>query len=111
MATRMVIAAYRPRPGRRLQLDVLLNHHVATLRREGLATDRPVVLMRSRVDGAVVEIFEWAAEDAAELAANNEAVQSIRRRIDRVAHVIPIAELEESGKPFPEFEVIEGLNT
>ncbi len=55
----IVIAAYRPKPGKDAALRELLHDHVPFLRREGLVTDRIPILGRAK-DGTYVEVFEWA---------------------------------------------------
>ena len=45
----IVIAAYRPKPGKDEALRALLRDHVPFLRREGLVTDRIPILGRAGV--------------------------------------------------------------
>ena len=68
---RIVIVAYRPKPGKDNVLLAELRDHVHLLRSEGLATDRHPVLMRAK-DGTVLEIFEWASPAAIEEAHGSE---------------------------------------
>ena len=53
----IVIVAYRPKPGQAEALLALTVEHVPTLRRLGLATDRPAMVMTNK-DGVIVEVFE-----------------------------------------------------
>ena len=53
----MVIVAYRPKPGQEDALLALTREHVPMLRRLGLATDRPCLVMRSG-SGVIIEVFE-----------------------------------------------------
>ena len=65
--------ATAPDPGKKEALDRLILDHVATLRAEGLVTDRTPITMSAQ-DGTVVEVFEWASSDAIEKAHVNPAV-------------------------------------
>jgi hypothetical protein len=55
----LLIVAYKPKPGKEEELLQLTREHVPLLRKEGLATDRPVIAAQAK-DGTVVEAFEWA---------------------------------------------------
>jgi quinol monooxygenase YgiN len=99
---RIVVVAYRPKPGRADDLVRLTARHVAVLRQEGLATDRQPISMQA-ADGTVVEVFEWASADAIESAHSNEAVQALWRRYAEVCDYVPIADLPEAARLFSEF--------
>ena len=49
----MVIAAYRPKPGRAGDLRERMRHHLSTLKGEKLVTDRPSIMMVAK-DGTVI---------------------------------------------------------
>lgn len=51
---RIVIACYKPKPGKENALDSLMKTHVAVLQREGLATERQSVMMKA-ADGTVID--------------------------------------------------------
>lgn len=102
---RMVIVAYRPKPG---QADVLLaelRDHVHVLRSEGLATDRPPLVMRAR-DGTLIEIFEWASPAAITQAHTNPRVQAMWGRFAACCDYTPLNALAEAGDLFAEFEPV-----
>jgi hypothetical protein len=103
---RVVIVAYRPKPGKG---DVLLaevrdHHHL--LRSEGLATDRHPIVMRA-ADGAIIEVFEWASPAAIEEAHANPRVQAMWSRFAKCCDYVPLASLEEAANLFAEFEPLE----
>jgi len=103
---RLVIVAYRPKPG---QGDVLLSElrdHAHLLRSEGLATDRPATLMRAK-DGTLIEIFEWASPAAIEQAHKNPRVQAMWDRFGKVCDYAPLNTLAEAGDMFAEFEPVD----
>ena len=104
--TRLVIAAYRPKPGK---ADVLLSEvrdHVHLLRSEGLATDRHSVVMRAK-DGTIVEVFEWASPAAIDEAHENPRVQAMWARFEKVCDYVPLNTLYEAGDMFAEFDPVD----
>lgn len=104
--TRMVIACYRPRPGRDQALLELVRAHVPLLRQEKLATSRPAYVMRA-ADGSIVEIFEWSTADAISRAHENRPVQSLWARFSEACDYVTLAELRETRELFAEFEPVD----
>jgi len=102
----MVIAAYRPLPGRHERLLELTREHVPILRAQGLATDRPACAMRAK-DGTIIEVFEWKSAAAIEAAHANRVVQAMWGRYAEVCQYIPLASLAECGQMFAGFEPIQ----
>ena len=97
----LVIVAYRPKPGKDAELLELTREHVPLLRREGLATDRPVVAARAQ-DGTIVEVFEWAP-GGAEQAHTNPAVLKLWERYAAACEIVTLASLPESSSMFASF--------
>jgi quinol monooxygenase YgiN len=102
---RMVIVAYRPKPGKDEVLLSEVRDHVHLLRSEGLATDRPATVMRAK-DGTLVEIFEWASPAAIEEAHANPRVQAMWARFAACCDYVPLNSLPEAGGMFAEFETV-----
>lgn len=100
---RIVIAAYRPKRGKEQALEALARSHHGRLKREGLVSDRPPMLMRAR-DGTILEVFEWLSADAIAAAHDNAAVRAMWREYDDVSEYVPLAELPEGKSLFAEFE-------
>lgn len=100
---RLVIAAYHALPGKEDVLLAEVRDHVPLLRSEGLATDRPAVVMRAK-DGAIVQVFEWASPAAMEEAKHNPRVLAMWDRFNACSEVAPLNTLFESGDLFAEFE-------
>ena len=100
---RIVIVAYRPKPGRQQVLERLMRHHHKRLRHEGLVTDRLPTLMRAG-DGTIVEVFEWMSGDAIAAAHRNSAVQAMWTEYAEVSDYVPLAELAEARDLFAEFQ-------
>ena len=69
---RVVIVAYRPKPGKADELVALTREHYPILREQGLVTERLPTIGRA-ADGTIVEAFEFLAESA-NLFAEFEAV-------------------------------------
>ncbi len=99
---RVVIACYRPKPGRAPELDVLMATHVTTLRSQGLATDRVPVMMRAS-DGTVIEVFEWQSADAIASAHTNPVVLEMWKKYGEVCDYVPLATVAEASQMFADF--------
>jgi hypothetical protein len=102
---RMVIVAYRPKPGKDEVLLSEVRDHVHLLRSEGLATDRPATVMRAK-DGTLIEMFEWASPAAIEEAHANPRVQAMWARFAACCDYVPLNSLPEAGGMFAEFETV-----
>jgi hypothetical protein len=101
----MVIAAYRPKPGGEEALRALIREHLPALRRCGLVTDRPALLLRGET--AYLEIFEGVSREAASKAHETEEVARIWGAMAEVATFPALGELEEAGGRFPHFAVVD----
>lgn len=98
-----VIACYRPRPGREAELLALVRRHVPDLRRMGYATDHPATILRSRQDGTIVEVFEWA-DGGADRAHGDPVIRALWKRFEEAAAYVSLGQLRESGELFARFE-------
>jgi hypothetical protein len=103
---RIVIAAYRPKPGKAAQLVSEVRDHHPLLRSEGLATDREPVVMQA-ADGTVVEVFEWASPAAIAEAHGNARVQAMWARFAAVSDYVPLSAVAEAAGMFAEFAPVE----
>lgn len=103
---RLVIVAYRPKPGKENVLLAEVRDHVHLLRSEGLATDRHATVMRAK-DGTIIEVFEWASPAAINEAHDNPRVQAMWARFDKVCDYVPLNTLNESADLFAEFEPVD----
>ncbi|MCK5703884.1 MAG: hypothetical protein KAI29_22150 [Cyclobacteriaceae bacterium] len=99
---KIVIATYKPKPGKEKALDSLVKNHVKMLRNQGLATLRPPMIMKAN-DGTVVEVFEWISKQAIEDARTNKDVQQYWDQYRDVCEILPISKLIESNTSFSEF--------
>lgn len=103
---RLVIVAYRPKPGKADILLAEVRDHVHLLRSEGLATDRHATVMRAK-DGAIIEVFEWASPAAIAEAHANPRVQQMWARFAQCCDYAPLNTLNESADLFAEFEPVD----
>jgi hypothetical protein len=101
----IVFAAYRPHAGKDAALLRAINGHLPVLRRLGLITDRTPIVVRAK-DGAIIEIFEWASEDAAHKAHQHPEVAKVWEGIGAVADIATLGSLPEAGDRFPHFEPV-----
>jgi quinol monooxygenase YgiN len=98
----VVIACYRPKPGKGAELESLMREHVPILRAQALVTDRVPIAMRAK-DGTVVEVFEWTSAAAIEGAHKNPAVLALWERYAAVCDYVRISDLAESSDLFAGF--------
>jgi hypothetical protein len=105
----IVLCAYRPHQGKEAELQKLIKDHVPLLRQQGLASSRPVTLLRSMEDATYVEIFEWASRNASTMAHDIPEVLELWTRMEAVADFVPLERLNEAAHPFAHFELIEEI--
>ncbi|HTF81400.1 MAG TPA: hypothetical protein VL947_06740 [Cytophagales bacterium] len=102
---RIVIVCYKPLEGKEEVLEALIRAHVDILREEGLASDRPSIVMRAK-DGTFLEVFAWKSKEAIEAAHFNPRVQKLWEEFAEICEYVPVAETEEAGHLFSEFSPI-----
>jgi hypothetical protein len=103
---KLVIAAYRPKPGKESELHELVSTHVPILKDQGLVTAREPITMKA-ADGTYVEVFEWMSADAINAAHTNEVVLEMWAKFSEVCDYVPISETEEASRLFSEYEPID----
>lgn len=106
MKSRIVIVAYKPKPGKEEALVALAKNHHAELDKLGLVTNRLPVLMQS-LDKTVIEVFEWKSSDAIQQAHGNPAVHKMWAEYSEVCDYIPIGNVTETSSLFSEFSPVE----
>jgi quinol monooxygenase YgiN len=102
----IVIACYRPKPGKSEALETLMREHVPILREQKLVTDRVPIAMRAK-DGTVVEVFEWVSQTAIQTAHENPAVLALWERYAVVCDYVKLPDLAESADLFAGFEPLD----
>jgi hypothetical protein len=100
----LVIVAYKPKPGKEVDLLQLTREHVPLLRAEGLATDHPVTACQAK-DGTIVEVFEWA-DGAIARAHTSPVVLKLWERYAAACDIVPLASLPEASNMFASFTPI-----
>jgi hypothetical protein len=104
--TKTVIAAYRPKPGKELELRKLVKKHRRALDAAHLTTARPSLLLRATSDGTVLEIFEWISAKAADEAHQHPGVRAMWLKFAEVADFVPLSAIQEADKAFSHFEAL-----
>jgi hypothetical protein len=99
------VACYRPRPGRERDLLELVRNHLPPLRAQGLVTERSPIVMRA-ADGTVIEIFEWASQEAIAGAHSNPVVLDLWKSFEAVCSYETPSNLAEFQNMFAHFESI-----
>ncbi|MFC2086950.1 hypothetical protein ACFLSA_02155 [Bacteroidota bacterium] len=100
---RIVIACYKPKPGKEKKLTELMKTHVEILRMEGLATFRPPIIMKAK-SRTIIEVFEWKSIDAIQIAHSNRAIQQMWEKYSEVCTYQITVNIEEFYNLFSEFE-------
>jgi hypothetical protein len=98
----MVVAMYRPKEGKLVELEALVRKHFPTLKEYGLTTEAPPFVSRS-TDGTILEVFEWASDSAAQKAHDHPAVAKIWEAMAMVCDFGKLEQLPEAKKVFPHF--------
>ena len=100
---RIVIVAFKPKPGKDAELAAVVEKHWGILKREGLVTDRPRYTMQAK-DGTILEVFEWLSPEAIQKAHHNPAVLALWTEFEAACDYGPLASLPESLNLFAEFQ-------
>jgi hypothetical protein len=98
----LVIAAYRPKPGKSEALRALMHTHLPRLRAEGLVTARESILMEAK-HGTFIEVFGWKSKEAIEAAHHNPAVLAMWSEYAEVCDYVPVGSVAEAQQLFSEF--------
>ncbi len=98
----VVIASYKPKSGKALELQTLLRAHLPILRSIDLVTDRESIMMEA-ADGTIVEVFEWRSQEAINSAHNHPKVLAMWAKYAEVCEYIPVGSVPESVQMFPSF--------
>jgi quinol monooxygenase YgiN len=106
---RLVIAAYRPKPGKAAALRLLMNSHVNRLLAQGLVSSRQPILMESE-DGTFVEVFGWKSKEAIAAAHQNPAVLAMWNEFAEVCDYVPVALVPEAQQLFSQFTPVDVLS-
>lgn len=102
----MVIACYRPKPGKDAELLDLMKSHLPVLRGEGLVGEGPSLCGKAK-DGTIIEVFCWKSQAAIDTAHANPAVQAMWARYAEVSDYVPIADVAGAKDLFSSFEPVE----
>ena len=100
---RIVIAAYKPKPGKKGALKELMKTHLPRLKEQGLVTNRESIMMIA-ADGTIVEVFEWISETAIQNAHTNPGVLKMWSEYAEVCDYVPVGSLAEAMSLFSGFE-------
>jgi len=101
----VVIAAYKPKPGKDAELLALTREHVPYLRQLGLVTDRPAIAMVGQ-DGTILEVFEWQ-DGAVERAHSMPEIHALWEKYGAVCDYTPLHALPEAQNLFAMFKPLE----
>jgi hypothetical protein len=103
---RVVIVAYKPKPGKEAALKELTKTHVPRLRELGLVTDREPTILET-ADGTIIEVFEWLSPEAIQSGHSNPAIHQIWGEYAEVCDYVPLNTLGETANLFAEFTPVD----
>jgi hypothetical protein len=103
---RIVIVAYKPKPGKAAALKQLTKTHVPRLKLEGLVTGREPIIMET-TDGTIIEVFEWLSVEAINQAHQNKAVHEMWAEYAEVCDYVNLNSLSETANMFAEFNPVD----
>lgn len=102
----MVIACYRPKPGKDEALLKLMKSHLPTLRAEDLVGDGPSLCGRAK-DGTIVEVFCWKSQEAIDAAHENPQVLSMWGKYAEACDYVAVGNVEGAGDLFTPLEPLD----
>ena len=102
---KIVIVAYKPKPGKADALKELTRTHVPRLLKEGLVTDRAPVIVEAS-DGTIIEVFEWLSAEAIQQAHQNPEVHKLWAEYAEVCDYVPLNSVPDTANLFAGFDPI-----
>ncbi|WP_375201101.1 putative quinol monooxygenase [Hyphococcus sp.] len=102
----MVIACYRPKPGKGAALFELMKAHLPVLRAEGLVGEEPSLCGRA-ADGSFVEVFCWKSQAAIDAAHENPNVLAMWEKYAELCDFVTIGDLAEAKQMFSPFAPVD----
>lgn len=102
----MVIACYRPKPGKDAELLALMKSHLPVLRAEGLVGDGPSLCGKAK-DGTIVEVFSWKSQAAIDAAHENKTVLAMWEKYAAICDYVPIGDVAEAKEMFSPFAPVD----
>ena len=104
--SRLSLSAYRPRPGREVELVAHFRSEVAAMRIRGHITSRPAPICRTS-RGEYLVVIEWVTPTSVDEAHRDPVVLDIWKRKEALVEYIGPAALDGSDTPFVSYEVVE----
>ncbi len=102
----VVIAAFKPKPGKQEELLRVVAGRLPLLRRLGLATDRVNITMRA-ANGTIIDVSEWTDEAAIARAHETPEVLELWERYETCCEYVKLESLDEIGLDFATFESVD----
>jgi quinol monooxygenase YgiN len=102
---RILIAAFKPKPNREVELLQVIADRLPLLRKLGLATDRPNITMRA-ADGTILDVSEWVDQAAIDRAHELPEVHALWRRYEACCEYVNLDTLAEAHHPFATFDAV-----
>ncbi len=101
----LAFAMYKPKKGKEQEMKDILKDHLPTLRKYELITDKGHFFAQS-ADGTLIEIFEWASDEAKKAAHEHPAIMQMWGKMMPICDFPAMKDLPEAAKSFPNFELL-----
>jgi quinol monooxygenase YgiN len=92
------LVSYYPKPGKEAEMLALVKKHWPTLRRLGLASEKPAQIWRAHEKDSTstyfVELFEWADEKSSDVAHQTPDVMAIWEPMGPILANLQIVKVE-----------------
>lgn len=102
---RISIAAFKPKPGMEAELLRVIADRLPLMRRLGLATGRPPMLMRTQ-GGVIIQASEWVSQKAIDRAHRTPQVLALWERFAACSDYVKLETLAEVREDFATFEAL-----
>ena len=102
---KIVIAAFKPKPGKEKELEHVMADRLPLLRALGLATDRANITMRA-AGGTILDVSEWTDDDAIARAHSIPEVLALWKRYEACSDYVKLDSLNEVHLDFATFDSV-----
>lgn len=102
------IVAQKPYQGKESAIIRKLKEHDATLRKMGYTTGRPVIWMRGKKEGHIIEVAEWRSLQKVEESQQDPALQGLWAEFDNLTTNTRLADLPDAKERYTLLPALSG---
>lgn len=101
----LAFAVYKPKEGKTEELLPILDRHIEILREKNYITEKDDYLVKAS-NGYLVEIFAWKSKDSIDAVHKDPDIIAIWEKMGELGEFGNMNDLPESGKVFPNFDIL-----